>query len=108
MERLWRNWAAKQTGPPRNAQAAFLGFCRRYAELRADGDRQDRDGQRPALGEAAHPEALRWWQGLAPERQEAAVLEFQICGRGLDWAFARTDRQIIEAAARMWGGIERP
>ena len=108
MERLWRNWAAKQAEQPRNAQAAFLGFCRRYAELRADGDRQDRDGSRPALGEAAHPEALRWWQGLAPERQEAAVQEFQICGKGLDWAFARTDRQIIEAAARMWGGIERP
>jgi len=43
-----------------------------------------------------------------PERREAAVGEFQICGRGRDWAFARTDRQIIEAAALMWGGIARP
>ena len=108
MERLWRNWAAKQAEPPRNAQAAFLGFCRRYVELRADGDRQDRDGPRPALGEAAHPEALRWWQSLTPERQQLAVEEFQICGKGHQWAFTRTDRQIIEAAARMWGGVERP
>ena len=108
MERLWRNWAARQPEQPRNTQAAFLGFCRRYVELRTDGDFQDRDGPRPALGEAAHPEALRWWQGLTPDRQEAAVREFQICGEGRDWAFARTDKQIIETAARMWGGMERP
>ena len=25
-----------------------------------------------------------------------------------DWAFARTDKQIIETAARMWDGMERP
>ena len=108
MEQLWRKWAAGQAEPPRNAQAAFLGFCRRYAELRAEGDRQDRDGPRPALGEAAHPDALRWWQGLAPVDQEAAVREFQICGEGLDWAFARTERQIIERAARDWAGIAKP
>ena len=108
MERLWRNWAARQPEQPRNTQAAFLGFCRRYVELRTTGDFQDRDGPRPALGEAAHPEALRWWQGLTPDRQEAAVREFQICGEGRDWAFARTDKQIIETAARMWGGMERP
>ena len=108
MERLWRNWAARQPEQPRNTQAAFLGFCRRYVELRTDGDFRDRDGPRPALGEAAHPEALRWWQGLTPDRQEAAVREFQICGEGRDWAFARTDKQIIETAARMWGGMERP
>ena len=108
MEQLWRSWAARQPEQPRNTQAAFLGFCKRYIELRTDGDFQDRDGPRPALGEVAHPEALRWWQGLTPHRQEAAVQEFQICGHGHDWAFARTDKQIIETAAKMWGGIERP
>ncbi|MCY4139204.1 MAG: replication initiator protein A [Rhodobacteraceae bacterium] len=108
MEQLWRSWAAKQPEQPRNTQAAFLGFCKRYVELRTDGDFQDRDGPRPALGEAAHPEALRWWQGLTLDRQEAAIREFQICGHGHDWAFARTDKQIIETAARMWGGMERP
>ena len=108
MEQLWRNWAARQPEQPRNTQAAFLGFCRRYVELRTDGDFRDRDGPRPALGEAAHPEALCWWQGLTPDRQEAAVREFQICGEGQDWAFARTEKQIIETAARMWGGMERP
>ena len=108
MERLWRNWAARQPEQPRNTQAAFLGFCRRYVELRTDGDFRDRDGPRPALGEAPHPEAMRWWKGLTPDRQEAAVREFQICGEGRDWAFARTDKQIIETAARMWGGMERP
>ena len=108
MEQLWRNWSAKQPEQPRNTQAAFLGFCRRYVELRTDGDFRDRNRPRPALGEAAHPEALRWWQGLTPDRQEAAVREFQICGEGRDWAFARTEKQIIETAARMWGGMERP
>ncbi len=82
METLWRGWAAGRAERPRNAQAAFLGFCRRYAGLRAEGDRQDRDGPRPGLGEAVHPEALEWWRGLAPERQRLAVEEFQICGRG--------------------------
>ena len=103
MELLWRSWAAGKAEAPRNAQAAFLGFCRRYAGLREEDDRRDRDGPRPALGETAHPEALRWWDSLTPERREAAVGEFQICGRGRDWAFARTDRQVIE-----WGGIARP
>ena len=108
MEQLWRRWAAKQPDPPRNTQAAFLGFCNRYVELRTDGDRQDRDGLRPALGEQAHPEALAWWRTLPSGDQEAAVREFQVCGRGRDWAFARTEKQIIEAAADMWGGIRRP
>ncbi|MYJ96010.1 MAG: plasmid replication initiator [Proteobacteria bacterium] len=108
MEQLWRNWAARQPELPRNTQAAFLGFCKRYVELRTDGDFRDRNEPRPALGEVAHPEALRWWQDLPPYRQEAAVQEFQICGHGHDWAFARTEKQIIETAARMWGGIERP
>ncbi len=108
METLWRGWAAGKAERPRNAQAAFLGFCRRYAGLRAEGDRQDRDGPRPQLGEAVHPEALEWWRGLTPERQRLAVEEFQICGRGLDWAFARTEKQMIERAARDWSGIVRP
>ncbi|MDE0207768.1 MAG: replication initiator protein A [Candidatus Tectomicrobia bacterium] len=107
MEQLWRNWSAKQPEQPRNTQAAFLGFCRRYVELRTNGDFRDRNRPRPALGEAAHPEALRWWQGLTPDRQEAAVREFQICGKGQDWAFARTEKQIIETAAKMWSGMER-
>ena len=108
MEQLWRNWAAKQPEQPRNTQAAFLGFCQRYVELRDDSEHEDRNGPRPILGEAAHPDALWWWQRLPRARQEAAVREFQICGRGTDWAFARTDKQIIEAAAHLWGGIERP
>ena len=108
MEKVWRSWAAGKADATRNAQAAFLGFCRRYAALRAEDDRRDRDGPRPSLGETAHPGAMRWWESLTPERREAAVGEFQICGRGRDWAFARTDRQIIEAAALMWGGIARP
>ncbi len=108
MERLWRRWAAKRPDPPRNTQAAFLGFCRRYAELRAAGDRQDRDAPRPTLGEQAHPEALAWWRALPPEQQQAAAEEFRICGRGTDWAFARSDKQTIETAAEFWGGIRRP
>jgi len=47
MEMVWRSWAAGKADAPRNAQAAFLGFCRRYAGLRAEGDRRDRDGIRP-------------------------------------------------------------
>jgi len=66
------------------------------------------DGPRPKRGETAHPEALRWWKSLTPERWEAAVREFQICGKERDWALARTESQIIEAAARMWSGIARP
>ena len=93
MEQLWRSWAARQPEQPRNTQAAFLGFCKRYIELRTDGDFQDREGPRPAL---------------TSDRQEAAVREFQICGHGHDWAFARTEKQIIETAARMWGSIDRP
>ncbi len=108
MELLWRSWAAKRTEPVRNAQAAFLGFCRRYAELRADGDRRDRDGPRPMMGEQAHTEALHWWQGLSPEQREAAVAELRICGEGTDWAFVRTEKQIIERAAADWGGVDRP
>ena len=108
MERLWRNWAARQPEQPRNTQAAFLGFCRRYAERRTDGDFQDRDGPRPTLGEAAHPAALHWWKGRSVEEQMDAQHEFAICGAGRDWAFARTDKQVIETAAKMWGGIERP
>ena len=108
MEMVWRSWAAGKAEAPRNAQAAFLGFCRRYAELRADGDRRDRDGPRPELGETAHPGALRWWRSLTPERRRMAVEEFQICGRGTDWAFARTEKQIIERAARDWGGVPQP
>ena len=108
MEMVWRSWAAGKAEAPRNAQAAFLGFCRRYAKLRAEGDRRDRDGPRPSLGETAHPEALRWWRALTPGDQRTAVEEFQICGRGTDWAFARTEKQIIERAARDWGGIPQP
>jgi len=108
MEMIWRHWAAGKAEPPRDAQAAFLGFCRRYAELREEGDRRDRGSPRPELGETAHPEALRWWESLTPGRREAAVGEFGICGRGREWAFARTERQIIEAAAQMWCGIARP
>ena len=46
--------------------------------------------------------------GLTRDRQEAAVREFQICGKCTDWAFARTDKQTTETAARMWGGVKRP
>ena len=106
MERLWRNWMARQPERPRNTQAAFLGFCRRYVELRKDGDFRDRDAARPDVGDAVHPEALRWWKSLTHEEKAAAVREFQICGEGRDWAFARTERQIIETAARMWGGLD--
>lgn len=107
MEKLWRSWAAGQADRPRNTQAAFLGFCQRYVELRADCDRCDREGPSPALGEQARPEALRWWQNLPPDRQQAAVREFRICGEGRDWAFARTEKQLIEAAWRMWAGNDR-
>ncbi len=53
-------------------------------------------------------EALEARRVLTPERQWFVIEGFQICGRGLDWAFARTDRHIIERAARDWGGIGRP
>jgi len=106
METVWRTWGSRQSEPVRDAQAAFLGFCRRYVALRAAGDAQDRDGPRPVLGEQAHPQALDWWRAQSPERQQLAVEEFQICGKGTDWAFARTERQIIERAAHDWGGLD--
>jgi len=37
-----------------------------------------------------------------------AVREFQICGEGKDWAFARTEKMLIERAARDWGRIPVP
>ena len=108
METLWRSWAAGKTESARNAQAAFLGFCRRYVVIRTRGDHQDRDGPRPSPGDAVHPEALAWWQGLTPEQQQLAIKEFQICGEGQQWAFVRTDKMLIERAACDWGGIAKP
>ena len=107
MERLWRAWAAKQQDVPRNTQGAFLGFCQQYVDLRRNGDYDDRDTARPIVGEAAHPEALSWWRDLDPEDRDAAIQEFQICGEGKDWAFARTEKQLIETAAWIWGNIDR-
>ncbi len=103
MEQLWRDWASRQQDLPRNTQAAFLGFCRRYVARRADDDQEDADDRPPP-----HLEALWWWHQLPPETKEAAVKEFQICGQGRDWAFARTDKQIIETAAWTWAGIDCP
>ena len=99
MEQLWRSWAAKQPEQPRNTQAAFLGFCKRYAELRDAG---------AAEKEQPHEEAMVWWSQLPDEVQKFAFLTFEFCGEGRDWAFARTHKQIIETAAKAWGGIERP
>jgi len=97
MERIWRTWAARQTEPARNVNAAFLGFCDRYA---AD-ERRDRDAPRPALGERANSIALRWWNGLELADQTKAAEAFRICGQGTEWAFVRTDKQLIECAFRM-------
>ena len=104
MEILWRRWAGKQKDRAVNTQLAFLGFCRKYAARREEAARRDRDRPRPSLGEPPSAEALRFWQSLSPGEREAAVQEFQICGEDRDWAFARTEKQIIEAAARLWGG----
>ena len=106
MEMLWRRWAGKQKDRPRNTQLAFLGFCRKYAERREAAGSRDCDGPRPALGESPSAAALRFWQSLTPDQQQAAVREHQLVGAGTDWAFARTEKQIIEATARLWAGIE--
>ena len=108
MEQIWRSWAASRPEPPRNANAAFLGFCDRYKELRQQADSEDRDAPRPLIGDPPHAAAMNWWIGLSLEKQQAAAKEFQICGVGYDWAFMRTEKQIIEKAAQMWVGIERP
>ncbi len=46
-------------------------------------------------------------------RQNPAVLRSRrhirlMSRRTRDWSLARTKKQIVETAARMWAGIERP
>ena len=105
MEMLWRRWAGKQKDRPRNTQLAFLGFCRKYAERREAADRRDCDNQ-AELGDRPSTVALRFWRSLTPAQQQTAVREHQLVGAGTDWAFVRTDKQIIEATARLWAGIK--
>ena len=78
MERKWRKWAAKQKGTCRNAQAAFLGFCRKQPA--PDSGQSDGDKGLPHV-------VLDWWNALTPERRRTAVRKFRICGEGTDWAF---------------------
>ena len=66
MERAWRTWIVKKGERPRNAQAAFLGFCRRQP---LSGKRTEPD---PA-GDSAppFPPAAAWWATLTEEQRAA-------------------------------------
>ena len=81
---------------------------RRPCSLACAACRNCRD---PAPGNresSTHPVIHGLLATLKPSQTAYGNVHYRICGHGHDWAFARTEKQIIETAARMWGGIERP
>ena len=108
MQKIWRTWSEGKA-PPHDPEAAFLGFCRSWRNRRdeeAKGDAAAAVGTMP--GDPIHPDALAWWQGMPAEFRLDREKDYRICGEGEDWAFIRTDKQLIERVYRDWTGRELP
>lgn len=74
----------------------------------ARGRRQGAADAPPLARDAAHPEAQAWWDAQPPELQAEARDRLRIAGEGLSWEHERAERQIIEQAAQIHGGIRIP
>ena len=59
-------------------------------------------------GDPIHPDALAWWQAKPAKFRLARESDYRICGEGEDWAFIRTDKQLIERVYEDWTGRELP
>ena len=108
MQRIWRTWSEGKA-PPHDPEAAFLGFCRSWRRRRDEGAKRDAaaaSGARP--GDPIHPDALSWWQAQPDGFRLAREKGYRICGEGEDWAFIRTDKQLIERVYEDWTGRELP
>ena len=110
MQRIWRTWSEGKA-PPHDPEAAFLGFCRSWRRRRDEGVKSDAAaaGDAGALpGDPVHPDALAWWQAQPDGFRIARERGYRICGEGEDWAFIRTDKQLIERVYEDWTGRELP
>ena len=106
---IWRTWSAGKA-PPRDPHAAFLGFCRSWRQRRAAAEQEDAAAAAAGMmpGDPIHPDALAWWQAQPPEFRMAREKDYRICGDGRDWAFIRTDKQLVERVYRDFTGRELP
>ncbi|MDE0004715.1 MAG: replication initiator protein A [Rhodospirillaceae bacterium] len=109
MQRIWQTWSAGKPRP-RNPDAAFLGFCRSWLKRRAAGEREDAADPFAGMlpGDPIHPDAMTWWQAQPPGFRHARQKDYRVVGKGKDWQFFRTDKQLIERVYRDWTGRELP
>ena len=107
MQKIWQTWSEGKA-PPRDPQAAFLGFCRSWRNRRAAGEKEDSAAVGMMPGDPIHPDALAWWQAQPPGFRFAREKDYRIVGEGKDWQFIRTDKQLIERVYRDWTGRELP
>ena len=107
MQRIWRTWSEGKA-PPRDPQAAFLGFCRSWRKRRVAGEMEDAAAVGMMPGDPIHPDAMAWWQAQPPGFRLAREKDCRIVGADRDWEFARTDKQLIERVYRDWTGRKLP
>ncbi len=96
----WVRWRTRnRLPPPRYPRAAFLGFVRAHTGASLDAAAR---GAPPPCPDAEHvnPRALAWWNGLSDEKRDRLEAAYRIV-RTADVEFPRSDKQLIEYAARV-------
>ena len=93
----WREKA--RLPPPRFHRQAFLGFVRQAVKSREDAAAAGEPPQQPGT-DVIEPRLLAWWNNLPDERRNALEETHRIVSAG-SYEFPRSDKQLIEYAARV-------